>query len=92
MDSLILSQMSVNELATLISNEVKKHIPTPSEKVEPPTEKEQYYSRKEVCSLFHISLVTLNKHTKTKRLNAHRIGARVLYKKSEVLKSLSTIN
>lgn len=92
MDSLILSQMSVIELATLISNEIKKHIPTPTNKVEPQTDKEQYYTRKEVCDLFHISLVTLNKHTKTKRLNAHRIGARVLYKKSEVQKALSTIN
>lgn len=92
MDSIILSQMSVIELAKVISNEIKKHFPTPSNKVEPPTDKEQYYTRKEVCDLFHISLVTLNKHTKTKRLNAHRIGARVLYKKSEVLKSLSTIN
>lgn len=92
MDSLILSQIPVLELATIISNEVKKHFLTSTEvKDKPKEENEIYYTRKEVCSLFHISLVTLHKHTKTKRLNAHRIGARVLYKRSEVLKALSTI-
>ncbi len=90
MQNLILTPLPVNELVTLISSEIVRNINTLQNETKTPLDtKEEYYTRKEVCSLFHISLVTLNKHTKTKRLNAHRIGARVLYKKSEILKALS---
>lgn len=92
MDQIILSQIPVSELVSLISNEIKKQFPESQSNLPVPHEEpDAYYTRHEVCKLFHISLVTLNKHTKTKRLNAHRIGARVLYKKSEVVNALSTI-
>ncbi len=92
MDQLILSPIPVLELVKLITNAIISQTPSVQKKVAiPQPEMEEYLTRKEVSELFHISLVTLNKHTKSNRLQAHRIGARVLYKKSEVLKSLSTI-
>ena len=92
MQNVILTPIPITELVTLISDEVKKHMPSePKTEVKSTNENEGYYTRKEVCKLFRISLVTLNKHTKSKRLNAHRIGSRVLYKKSEIQKALITI-
>jgi excisionase family DNA binding protein len=91
MNQIILSQIPVSELVSLISNEIKKQLPESHSNRESKNEEpETYYTRNEVCKLFHISLVTLNKHTKSKRLNAHRIGARVLYKRSEILNALSS--
>lgn len=92
MQNVILSPIPLTDLVELIGNEVKKVLPIKEEpKPQNETNLEGYYTRKEVSDLFHISLVTLNKHTKNKRLNAHRIGSRVLYKKSEVLQALTTI-
>lgn len=91
MEQLILSPIPVNELVTLITNSVMNQISNQPEKAAPTPEIEGYLTRHEVCKLLNVSLVTLNKHTKSKRLQAHRIGARVLYKKSEVINSLSTI-
>jgi len=93
MNEIIFSPIPISELVNLITNAVVSNSKESFEKeTPPPLEKEEYLTRHEVSKLFHISLVTLNKHTKSKRLQAHRIGARVLYKKSEVLSALSSIN
>lgn len=91
MEQVILSPIPVPELVKLISDAVLRHSPAIPDKESNSVEMEDFLTRQEVSKLFHISLVTLNKHTKSKRLNAHRIGARVLYKKTEVLNALSTI-
>ncbi len=44
-------------------------------------------TRKEVAKLLSISLPTLRSYVKRGLLKEHRIGARVLYKKSEVIES-----
>lgn len=92
MNQLILSPIPIDDLVNLISKAVTNQTHLNNEKaVETQPEKEEYLTRHEVSKLFHISLVTLNKHTKNNRLQAHRIGARVLYKRSEVMNALSTI-
>ncbi len=91
MDNIIFCPIPITELVTLITNSVISQISNQPEKAAPKPEIEGYLTRHEVCKLLNVSLVTLNKHTKSKRLQAHRIGARVLYKKSEVINSLSTI-
>jgi excisionase family DNA binding protein len=45
-------------------------------------------SRDEVCKILHFNKTTLNKHTKSGRLQSYAIGNRVLYKRSEVLESV----
>jgi excisionase family DNA binding protein len=44
----------------------------------------EYLTRKEVAKLLNISLPTLNEYTKRSLLKSYKMGARVLYKKSEV--------
>ena len=48
--------------------------------------------RKEACEILHCNLSTLHKHTKSGRLKSYGIGNRILYKKSEVLESVTPIN
>jgi excisionase family DNA binding protein len=48
-------------------------------------------SRDEVCKILHFNKTTLNKHTKSGRLKSYAIGSRVLYKRSEVLESVTPL-
>lgn len=82
------SAINIDELAGLISDELAKRmqVSNPSENKLSVTE--DYISRDAVCKMLGISLVTLNKHRRTKRLISYRIGGRVLYKRSEVESSL----
>jgi hypothetical protein len=53
---------------------------------------ETLLSRLETAELLKINLTSLWKHTKRGKLKSYVIGNRVLYKKEEVLKSLTRIN
>jgi excisionase family DNA binding protein len=59
----------------------------------PPKENHQsgYLSRKEVAKLLKITLPTLHDWTKLGYLKAYKIGTRVLYKESEVIKTLENV-
>lgn len=88
MEKVILSPISLDELATVIQMTVKKEFETinNSQKTEPDNE---YLSRKETCKILGVSLPTLNDYTKRGLVPSYRIGARIRYRKEEVLKSLS---
>ncbi len=49
---------------------------------------EIYLTRHEVCELLHITLPTLHTWTKKGKINAIKIGGRVLYKTSLINESL----
>ena len=55
------------------------------------TPETELISRDEVCELLKFNKTTLHKHTKSGRLKAYGIGARVLYKRSEVLNSVKPL-
>jgi len=88
MEKLILSPITLDELATVIQMTVKREFETihNSQKPEPNSD---YLSRKETCHILGISLPTLNDYTKKGLVPSYRIGARIRYKKEEVLNSLS---
>jgi excisionase family DNA binding protein len=94
-ENLVLSQLSFNDLVAAISNDVMVKIkplfianqPAPP----PPPKTETFLSRKEVAKLLKVSLPTLNEYTKEQKVKGYRIGARVLYKQSEVESSLLRI-
>lgn len=48
----------------------------------------KYMTRKEVCALYHISLMSLWAYTKKGLLRSHSIGNRVLYERQSVLNAL----
>ncbi|MBK9477330.1 MAG: helix-turn-helix domain-containing protein [Bacteroidetes bacterium] len=88
MEKIMLSPITIDELATVIQMTVKREFETinNSQKPEPDND---YLSRKETCKILGISLPTLNDYTKRGLVPSYRIGARIRYKKEEVLKSLS---
>jgi len=51
-----------------------------------------YLTRVEVSTLLKISLVTLWRRTKEKKLQSYLIGNRILYKTHEVHNSLTKLN
>ncbi len=88
MQDLIFSPIPISELTAVIQMTVKREFETinNSQKPEPDND---YLSRKETCKILGISLPTLNDYTKRGLVPSYRIGARIRYKKEEVLKSLS---
>jgi excisionase family DNA binding protein len=50
--------------------------------------KPKYYTRKEVCSLFAISLPTLDRYIKRGLLKGQKIGTRILFGEADLQKCL----
>jgi len=48
-------------------------------------------TRVEAARLLHVTLPTLRLHTRTGKLKGYRLGARVLYKRSEILAGLGSM-
>ncbi len=71
-----------------IKEVVKDLMPTPH----PQTQTDRLITRKEVCQLLQISLVTVHNWTKKGILNPYRIGNKLRFKKSEVLEALQSVN
>ena len=55
------------------------------------SEDQEFLTRKEVAKLLKISLTTLNDWSKQGIVQAYRIGNRVLYKKKEIVDSVSKV-
>jgi excisionase family DNA binding protein len=56
-----------------------------------PVDSCELLTRKNAAKLLNISLSTLNSHTKSGRIQGHRIGGRVLYRKEELLGAVREI-
>lgn len=88
MEKILLSPITLDELATVIKLTVQKEYELIFNSKTPQPDNE-YISRKETSQILGISLPTLNDYTKKGLVPSYRIGARVRYKKEEVFKSLN---
>lgn len=88
MNDLIFSQISIDELATVIQMTVQKEFEKINNSKTPQPENE-YLTRKETCRILGVSLPTLNDYSKRGLIPSYRIGTRIRYKKEEVLNSLN---
>ncbi|TCI85322.1 helix-turn-helix domain-containing protein [Tenacibaculum sp. M341] len=59
---------------------------------QPQTTTDKLLTRKEVCKLLQVSLVTVHNWTKQGILNPYRIGNKLRFKESEVLEALQAVN
>jgi hypothetical protein len=87
MENIILTTYTPEQLTGIISDAVTEAVK--SIKIQtstPPSEK--LLTRKETADKLKISLVTLNDWTKRGMIQSYLIGGRVLYKDSEIEKSL----
>lgn len=89
MENFILSSIPFDQLQTAITEAVKLEFQK-FNSIAPP-EEVKYITRKETAQILGISLVTLNEWTKTGTLQGYRVGTRVRYKKSEVLKTFQKV-
>ena len=90
MSSIQLIQVTPNELADLISENVKTAIQNFARdlsELNTPQQKE-ILTRKEVAKLFEISLVTLHDWVKNEILTPYKIGGRTFFKRSELMQLL----
>jgi predicted DNA-binding transcriptional regulator AlpA len=88
MEKILLSPITLDELATVIKLTVQKEYELIFNS-KPPQPDNEYISRKETSQILGISLPTLNDYSKRGLLPSYRIGSRILYKKEEVFKSLN---
>jgi hypothetical protein len=87
MDNLILTTYTPEQLTGIISDAVTEAVKSIKFQTStPPSEK--LLTRKETADKLKISLVTLNDWTKRGMIQSYLIGGRVLYKDSEIEKSL----
>jgi excisionase family DNA binding protein len=84
----LLISISTEELKIIIKECLSEVIDEKLLKKEPPDE---LLSRKEVASLLQISLPTLHKKQREGKIPFYRMGTRILFKKSEVMKSLDAV-
>lgn len=79
----------IDQLASAIAEKLSLNIPVKQVKDE--KEEEVFLTRKETAIKLNISLPTLNTYTKKGILIGYRVGARVLYRSSEVENALTEI-
>lgn len=78
--------LSVEDLQSLIKISVAEVL---NEKQPQKTiSEDENLTRKETAERLHISLTTLDKYTRLEIIKGHKVGHRVLYKKSEINSSL----
>lgn len=71
-----------------IKEVVKDLLPEPQSQ----TTTDRLLTRKEVCEMLQVSLVTIHNWTKSGILNPYRIGNKLRFKESEVLEALQSVN
>lgn len=82
----------VHQLKELLSEVIQNHLQEGLNYKQLPKAEEEYITREETAKKLRISLPTLNTLTKSGKLLGYRIGRRVLYKLTEVEKSIEAIS
>lgn len=85
MNQIFLNGITLQELATALIPLLQTQPATNSQ-----SEKE-LMTRDEVCKMLSFNKTSLWKHTRSGKLKSYAIGNRVLYKRSEVLESLTLL-
>jgi len=75
-------------IVTLTVEDLKRIIAETIEMASKPHEEEVLLTRKEVASLFKVSLVTINQWMREGRLKFCRVNSRVYFKRNQILESL----
>jgi hypothetical protein len=84
MENQLIVTLKVDDLKLIINESVSSAI----SKLPQPKEEEILLRRKEVASLFSVTLATINQWMKTSKIPYHRINSRIYFKKKEVLEAL----
>ena len=88
MDSIILSNYSLQDWQNVINSSVNHALQNHFKQTTAVPPAEKYLTRKETSKLLNVSLPTVNEYTKTGKIVACRFGVRVLYKLTEIESTL----
>lgn len=91
MDQVVFTQMPIEDLQGYIARAVMEGVRAYIGKLEKGPQTDDLLTRKEAARYLRLSLVTLNGYTRRGLLKAHTIGARVLYRRSDLDRCLSSI-
>ncbi len=93
-NQIIMTSISIEDLSNIINVAVEKAILKLKEPVDQPTEEStnDFIGMNAVAKLLRVSLVTVHAYKKAGLIPFHRIGRRVLFRKSEIINCLKTIN
>lgn len=83
----IIQELNKEELVSLIDERLAKALRKVSEQVSDP---DDLLSRQEAARHLKLSLSSLHAYTKTGKLIGHRIGGRLLYKRSDLDRALKS--
>lgn len=94
MGSVQLIQVTPNELANLISENVKVQLQELFIELQGKSKDDgpEFLTRKETAELFKVSLVTIHDWSNNGLLKAYKLGNRTYYKRSELLQALFDSN
>ena len=90
-NSILLQELSVEELQELIGTSVKKSVEELQKELQSKKFTEELLTRAETCKYLKINGSTLWAWTGKGKVKAYGIGARRYYKRSELLQSLSLL-
>lgn len=85
-ENVIIVALKEDDLRKIIDDSISKAL----SKIPPPLEEDILIKRKDVSTLFSVSLVTVAAWMKTGKLPYHRINSRIFFKKSEVMEALQS--
>ena len=88
-NSIILQDLSVEELQELIGSTVKKNVAELQKELQSEKFTEELLTREETCKFLKIDSSTLWSWTNKGKVKAYGIGARRYYKRSELLECLT---
>lgn len=90
-NSILLQELSVEELQELIGSTVKKNVAELQQELQSKKFKEELLTRAETCKFLKIDSSTLWSWTNKGKVKAYGIGARRYYKRSELIQCLTLL-
>lgn len=90
-NSILLQQLTVEELQQLIGTSIKNGISELHKELETRNHNEELLTREETCQFLKIDSSTLWAWTNKGKVKAHGIGARRYYKRSEIMECLTLL-
>jgi excisionase family DNA binding protein len=87
MEGHLISNISIQDLIDIIRSVVREEIKAAKES----ESYDKLLSPKEVCSLFKVTVPTLNSWTEKGQIQKHYLGSRVYYKYGELMEALAKI-
>lgn len=90
-NSILLQELSVEQLQELINTSVRNGIQEFQREIQSKDNSEELLTREQTCDFLKIDSSTLWAWTNKKKVNAYGIGARRYYKRSELMECLTLL-